>query len=417
MSKMTAQERSEGWLIEVQDHLRDDLLPFWRVHGSDETHGGFGAAFDDNGLPVAVREKTLLSQVEMLYTFCAIEREGFATGDFLDRARIGLDFLLDHFWDDTHGGWYWSTNLEGVPIDDTKSLYAQAFAALALSEYGMASGDHRGAEWATNTFQTIQTFCADNSRGGYFDFFQRDWTRASNTGTKSFAAHVRLMQGLNNLYESTGASLYREKALELAEVIRSRLIHPQYATAITRTDSTWRVENTDPWAAYRLATRSASDSIHSTVSGLNAEYTCHINQLLRLVDVDPQPYMAELLKTYRHIADRVIDSEQGGAFDECLNDSTARSESQKADWTQGECMIAMLDAYRITEDLSYLDCYEHVHRFVMDHMISHAKGDWRALVTKEHVVIEGDANADWKTCYSAMRAMIQCESRLLKLAH
>lgn len=420
MSEKTTQERAEGWLIEVQDHLRDELLPFWRERGSDEVYGGFLTYFDKDGLSAAGSEKTLLCQAQMIYSFCSIEREGFATGEFLDRARRGIDFLLDHFWDDTHGGWYWATDQQGTPIDETKSLYAQAFAILALSEYGMVSGDYRGAEWATNTFQTIQTFCADNRHGGYFDLFRRDWTRARDGGTKSFAAHLRLMQGLSNLFESTGATLYRDKSLELLDVIRSRLIHPQHGTSILRTRSDWQKGDVDPphdpWTVYRLATHSIFDGLSGTRSGLNAEYTCHLNQTLRLVGVDPQLYKQELRKIYTHIADHTIDSLGGGVVTQHSHDGSTPLGSEKVYWEQGECMIALLDAYLMFEESRYLDRYENIHRFVMDHMIAHAVGEWYSALNEDNTVIHEEMAGKWKTCYSTVRAMIQCESRLLKLA-
>ena len=44
-------DRCEGWLIEIQDHLRDELLPFWLGRGVDSEHGGFLTYFDRDGRP------------------------------------------------------------------------------------------------------------------------------------------------------------------------------------------------------------------------------------------------------------------------------------------------------------------------------------------------------------------------------
>ncbi|MDP7640145.1 MAG: hypothetical protein QGG73_10605 [Candidatus Hydrogenedentes bacterium] len=55
--------RCEGWLVEVHNHLRDDLIPFWLSHGVDDQFGEFLTYFDRDGRPTD--ESTKLSLVKL----------------------------------------------------------------------------------------------------------------------------------------------------------------------------------------------------------------------------------------------------------------------------------------------------------------------------------------------------------------
>ncbi|MCH9021028.1 MAG: AGE family epimerase/isomerase [Proteobacteria bacterium] len=121
--------------------------------------------------------KTLVGQTRMIFTFSSIHRAGFAQDKALSIAQGGVEFLIDHFWDEQHGGWFWTTERDGSPLNESKIGYGHSFAMYALSEYGMASGDLRGMEWAVRTYETLQSFAADNLNGGYYEFFEGDWTK------------------------------------------------------------------------------------------------------------------------------------------------------------------------------------------------------------------------------------------------
>src|SRR5215216_4475806 len=77
----------------------------------------------------------------------------------------GLDFLLAHFWDAAHGGWFWKTARDGTLIDDGKVSYGQSFAIYAMSEYTLSTSDIRGLECAKVTFDLLQKFAADTRHG------------------------------------------------------------------------------------------------------------------------------------------------------------------------------------------------------------------------------------------------------------
>ena len=110
---------------------------------------------------------TLVSQAQTLFAFAQLFRAGLG-GDEAGTCTVqGVVFLLDKFWDDRNAGWYDELDSDGSPMFSEKRLSNQALAILALSEFGMATGDLRGMEWAVRTFEACQTFISDNRFGGY----------------------------------------------------------------------------------------------------------------------------------------------------------------------------------------------------------------------------------------------------------
>ena len=83
--------------------------------------------------------KTLICQTRMIFASSHAHRNNVGDGGFLPIAKQGVDFLIKHFWDDEHTGWFWTTERDGTPANRSKLCYGQSFAIYALSEYSMAS--------------------------------------------------------------------------------------------------------------------------------------------------------------------------------------------------------------------------------------------------------------------------------------
>jgi mannose/cellobiose epimerase-like protein (N-acyl-D-glucosamine 2-epimerase family) len=72
------------------------------------------------------------------------------TGDtrYLDAARAGADFLLQHFRDPVHGGFFRVVAADGSKVNDAKFAYGQAFAIFALAHAFRVTKDERYREAA-----------------------------------------------------------------------------------------------------------------------------------------------------------------------------------------------------------------------------------------------------------------------------
>ncbi|MBI3118798.1 MAG: AGE family epimerase/isomerase [Candidatus Hydrogenedentes bacterium] len=166
----TLRDRYVQCIKEMQNHLFNELVPFWLTHGVDKEYGGYLTYLDRNGNPTGEGVKTLICQTRMIYSNSSAHRNNLGDGKFLDIARQGVEFLFKHFWDDEFTGWYWTTEQDGTPKNLSKLMYGQSFAIYSLSEYAMASGDPRALEMAEETYKCITSLAHDNSYGGFFEF-------------------------------------------------------------------------------------------------------------------------------------------------------------------------------------------------------------------------------------------------------
>jgi len=421
---MNAAERCEPLLHEVQNHLRDELLPFWATHGEDKEYGGFLTYFDAKGKPTGETLKTLVCQARMIFTYSQLHRAGFGEGRFLNLAQQGFDFLTRHFWDESHWGWYWTCERDGTPVNKTKIMYGQCFCVYALSEYAMASGDHRGMQWAIKTYETIQNLAADNCHGGYYEFLEQDWQpkKPGEYGgdRKSFDVHMHMMEAYTNLYECTGVPIYKRRTEEIVELLFSRILHPEYDTGQASFFLDWtptrQILFRDVWGCDRDAEDPEGRPLDNTSFGHNVEFAWLFRHTCTILPMDIGPYTETLRKIFDHAHAHGIDWDKGGIYCEGAHSGGVR-ETNKEFWQQAECLVGFLDAYLLVEDTRYLDAYENIHRFVMDHVINHEIGEWFPLFDKDNNRLWDYMSNAWKINYHTVRSMLQSEARLSKIVY
>ncbi|GMW00707.1 MAG: hypothetical protein AMXMBFR84_18440 [Candidatus Hydrogenedentota bacterium] len=415
-------ERCEGYLNEVQNHLRDELLPFWLTHGVDKEYGGYLTYLDKDGNPTGETLKTHLCQTRMIYTYSSVHRAGFGSGEFLENARQGVNFMIEHFWDDDHGGWFWTAQQDGTPVNQSKLTYGQSFAIYALSEFQMASGDYRGLEWAVKTYETIEALASDNNYGGFYEFLERDWQlkRPGKYGgdRKSFDVHMHLMEAFTNLYEATGKEIYKRRTVEIISLIFNRILHPHSRLGVAQFMLDWtptrQILFNDVWGSDRDAGEDQGRPLDNTSFGHNVEFGWLLLHAIRILELDVEEYKPVLKKIFDHAAQYGVDYKNGGIFCEGSHGGEV-TETNKEFWQQAECLVGFLDAYLLFGDEKYLDAYEAVHRFTMDHVINHKVGEWYPLFDKDNNRLWDYMAHAWKINYHTVRSMVQSEARLLKI--
>ena len=414
--------RCEKLLREVQNHLHNELLPFWLTHGVDTEYGGFLTYLDKDGKPTGETVKTLLCQARMIYTYSSAHRAGLGGGRCLEIARQGVQFVMRHFWDPKYGGWYWTCERDGTPLNTSKLTYGHAFVVYAFSEYAMASGDPRGFDTALKTYELLQTRGADNCHGGYYEFLERDWSkkRPGKYGgdRKSFDVHMHLMEAFTNLYEATKERLYRDRTCELIALILTRILDPEFGTGVAQFGFDWtplrQILFADVWGSDRDAGDQEGRPMNNTSFGHNVEFAWLLNHAIRILGLDADPYTATLKRLFDHAVKYGVDWDRGGVYCEGPNDGPAR-EKNKEFWQQAECLVGFLDAYLLFGEEPYIAAYENVHRFVMDHVINHEVGEWYPLFDENNNRLWDYMGHAWKINYHTVRSMIQSESRLKRI--
>ena len=419
MNKETIQHCRE----ELLNHLTQELLPFWINRTADREHGGFITHFDQYGHDSGEDEKSLIAQTRSIYTYSSAHRAGYGDGVLAELARHGVDYLIGRMWDEEYGGFYWMTNRKGEVLIDEKIVYGQSFAIYCLSEYTLATGDPRGAEYAQKVFDLLQKYAADTTYGGYFEMFYRDWTLkgpgSAGGDRKTLDAHMHLMEAFTTLYECTRQPIHRRKLIEVIELLTKRMMHPEYGTGIPQFWSDWQVAPQIKfdiiWGWDRFTEdgvkRAAEDN---TSYGHNVEFSWLLLHALDVLGIPPAAYQDQLHKAFSHAVEHGVDWEFGGVFVEGSHKGEVY-DREKEFWQQAEVLIGFLDAYQLFEDERYWKAYENVHRFVIDKLVNRPVGEWWPLTTRQGVPIWTHMSHSWKINYHTVRSVVQSIARLDRL--
>jgi mannose/cellobiose epimerase-like protein (N-acyl-D-glucosamine 2-epimerase family) len=417
---MPAHDELESILDGVLAYLNGTLLPFWLDRCRDPEGGGFLTYFDRDGRRTGETDKTFLMQIRTLYTLASAHRAGYGGGRCAELAREGADFILDHYWDDTHGGWIWIADRYGRPVSQAKIGYGQCFGVYAFSEYFLASGDPRGREAALRTYETIQAHMADPARGGYFEIMQRDW-QPERPGTcggdrKSLDVHMHMMEALTALYEMTGDVTHRERLLNCIELVTTRMLHPENGTGYIQFSLDFEplpaILFELEWGRDAEPADGESQPLDMTSPGHNVEFAWLLLHTADILSIPRSNYGKAVKPLFDHCVNYGIDPEYGGVYaDVTMNGSPLKTEKQF--WQQAEVLVGMLDAYALFGDEIYWTAFQRVHGFVFEHFVHRAGGgEWFERVDRRGRPIDDALGHAWKINYHTVRSMIQTVARL-----
>lgn len=401
-----------------EPYLQKQLLPFWLNHSQDLEYGGFLSYFDRNGKATEKTDKTLICQLRMIYTMSHCHRNGLGEGRCLAAARQGVEFVRRHFWDSEYGGWYWITDRSGQVLRDSKIMYGQSFGVYSLAEYGLASGDGLGLEYAEKTFDVIQRSAADCHHGGYWEMFNRDWSLKAGGvyggDRKTLDVHMHLMEAYTALYELTGAPAHRRKLEQIIALLIDRMLHPQFGTGMAQFDAAFQplpaILFQDVWGSDR-AVEEPARPINNTNYGHNIELCWLLKLALDVLKTDVTDYLPVIRKMAAQAHQYGVDWQYGGIFVEGPNDGPA-TQTLKEFWQQAEALTGFLDAVILFGERKYWDAFEQIFNFVWDKNINHQVGEWYALLERDGRVKWDYLGHEWKISYHTVRAVVESLRRL-----
>src|SRR5678815_4289285 len=162
---------------ELRAQLIEKVMPYWHNTAIDKQYGGYLLADDALRKVGPATEKQLVTQSRMIWGFSQahIKKLGDGKHDYLKAAEQGYRFLLQHFKDPIHGGYFWATDVTGKPVNERKIVYGEAFVIYGLVEYYRASGDKEALRHAMDQFSTLQNKAYDKKDGGWIEHFEPDW--------------------------------------------------------------------------------------------------------------------------------------------------------------------------------------------------------------------------------------------------
>lgn len=404
LKSMINSESIQWFQSSVQKELNENILPFWLKHSVDPVHGGFIGRMFNNLKLEPNAPKGLILNARILWTFSTLYRLE-AKPEYQEMAERAFDYLVRHFHDDVHGGFYWTVDQAGNPLDTAKKTYGQAFMVYAFSEFADAFGRNESLDAAMSLFKLIETKCKDAQYEGYFETFTREWDIAKDLRLsdkdmdekKSMNTHLHVLEAYSNLYRITGNRDVRTALENMIHVFQNRIINPEKHCFYLFFDETWSVK-TD-----RISF--GHDIEGSWLIWEAAEILNDSNILDHLREV--------VIQMAREVKNHGLD-EDGGIFYE--GSPSGITESNKDWWPQAEAAVGFLNACLLSGSEDFYHCAQKSWQFILDNISDARHGEWIWGVSKNRIPNEKEYKiCEWKGPYHNVRACLEILKRIEQL--
>ena len=156
----------------VQHHFREVIVPLWQGPGWNPALALPFEALDAGHQPLPVQRYRAMACARQLYLFSSLIGQVPAAEQ---RAAALFRSLQQHFHDAEHGGWFYSIDAQGAPLDKRKDLYTHAFIIFACAHYWAKARDPL-VESVLNAALSVvaERFASDD--GLYQASLDQDWS-------------------------------------------------------------------------------------------------------------------------------------------------------------------------------------------------------------------------------------------------
>ena len=153
---MSQKEYIKKWSDSYKQDILTNILPFWMRYGVDKEHGGIYTCVNRDG---SLMDTTKSVWFQGRFGFIAafaynnIEKKT----EWLDASKSCIDFIEAHCFD-SDGRMYFEVTADGKPLRKRRYVFSECFAAIAMSEYAIASGKIEYARKSLELFKSIKHF-------------------------------------------------------------------------------------------------------------------------------------------------------------------------------------------------------------------------------------------------------------------
>lgn len=200
----------------LHDHFARVVLPIWRGPGFNSAMRlpYEAVSADASHLPMPVERYRAMACARQLFVF---SQAGEAT-----HAHVLFEALLHYFQDKQRGGWYYSVDAQGAPLDTTKDLYTHAFMIFAIAEYASSFGNRDALDLVYSTSTMIETRFA--AQHGLFNAaLDADFSTVTAPPVQNPMMH--LTEAWLAAREATQDSAFDPALRLLAEAIERSFVH------------------------------------------------------------------------------------------------------------------------------------------------------------------------------------------------
>lgn len=394
---MNVKEYIKSWAESYKKDLTENIMPFWMQYGLDRENGGVYTCVNrDGSLMDTTKSVWFQGRFAFICSFAYNNVE--KKQEWLDAAKSTLEFIEKHCFDE-QGHMYFSVTAEGKPLRKRRYVFSETFAAIAMSEYALATGDQHWAKRAIQVFEDTQRFLATP---GFLP--------------AKFEADVKLQgHSIVMILINVGSCIRKvvddpkltQQIDESIEKLKKYFIHPEFKCLLETVGENGEFIDTN-------MTRTINP-------GHCIETSWFIMEEAKLRGWD-KPMFDLALQVFDWSWDWGWDKQYGGIinFRDCKNlPSQDYSQDMKFWWPQCETIIASLYAYLGTGDEKYLYRHERISEWTYAHFPDAEYGEWYGYLHRDGTVAQPAKGNLYKGPFHIPRMMIKgymlCQEILKKL--
>lgn len=376
-----------------KNELLNNVIPFWENNSPDKEYGGFFTCLNRQG-EVYDTDKFLWLQARQVWMFAVMYDQVEARKEWLDLAKQGADFLIQH-GRDKNGAFYFSLDQKGKPLIQPYNIFSDCFAAMAFAALNKVAPNDAYASIAVNTFENILKR-RDNPKGIYNKTF------LGTRDLKSFA----LPMILSNLTLEMESLLDKEKVEELVPTVIHEVMDVFY-----QEESGLILENVNLDGSFSNSHEGRLTSPGHAIEAM--WFMLDLSQKYKDEDLC-QKAIATGLKTLEYGWDKTY----GGIFyflDILGHPSEKLEWNQKLWWVHLETLVFLSKAYAITGNNDCLQWFYKVHEYTWNHFKDPDSSEWFGYLDRYGKIQLPLKGGKWKGCFHVPRGLYQVWKSLEKI--
>jgi N-acylglucosamine 2-epimerase len=342
------------WSEKYYTDLTTNIFPFWLKNGWDKKHGGFYTCLNRDG-SLMDTTKSVWFQGRAAFTFAYAYNHIEKNEEWLRASKSAIDFIEKYCFD-SDGRMFFEITHDGLPLRKRRYLFSESFAAIAMSEYAIASGRGEYAVKALDLFKRILYY--KNTPNALLPKY------TENMQTKGHSLCMILINTASIIRKAIDDDVLTQQIDESIAEIRQDFMKPEFRAVLE-------------------------------VVGLNGEFIdtnigrtvnpghCMETAWFILEEAKYRNWEEDLVK----LGTRILnwswkwgwDKEYGGIinFTDCRNlPPQDYAHDMKFWWPQTEAVIATLYAYLATGDIRYMEMHHRINNYLYRHFPDTEYGEW-----------------------------------------
>ena len=366
--------------------LLNNVIPFWENYSLDWKYGGYFTCLDREG-KVYDTDKFIWLQNRQIWTFSMLYNRLEKRNNWLEIASNGAKFLAGK-GRDQEGNWYFSLHQTGQPLVQPYNIFSDCFAAMAFSQYAIASGETIAQEIAVQAYNNVLSR-RENPKGKY----------------------NKIYPGTRNLKSLAVPMILANLSLEMDWLLHS----DQLEDILDQTVQEIMTDFLDDEQGLMYENVTPNGSFVNCFEGRLINPGHGIEAMWFVMDIARRRQNLKLINQAVDIMLNILkfgwDQEYGGIYyflDRQGYPPQQLEWSQKLWWVHLESLVALAMGYGLTKREECWQWYQKVHDYTWQHFPDLEYGEWFGYLNRRGEVLLNLKGGKWKGCFHVPRALYLC---------